>query len=63
MLVEEDVRGFEVAVEDAALVGVMDGLGDFDEMRNAECGLAAPAPRASVSFRIPHLVRQASPLD
>ncbi len=29
--VEEDVRGLEVAVKDAVLMGVMDGVGDFGE--------------------------------
>jgi hypothetical protein len=30
-LSDEDVGGFEIAVDDAFLVGVLDGLADFDE--------------------------------
>jgi hypothetical protein len=31
MVRDQDVRGFDVAMDDALLMGVLDGLGDLDE--------------------------------
>ena len=49
-LVDEDVRGFDVAVDDALAVGRMQGIGDLD--RNLEEGLGIQrAPRYPVLQR------------
>ncbi len=54
-MIEEDIRRFQVAVKDAALVGVVDGIGD---LRNDPRGLARVVLEVSEGFLHPPTVDQ-----
>ena len=55
LVIQEDIRRFQIAVKDAALVGVVDGIGD---LRNDPRGLARVVHEFSEGFLHPPTVDQ-----